>query len=55
MAEPGQWLVESRRHMLDFGEMSAEEQASYGALLARLYPAIKRVTSAPRVYHASIR
>lgn len=52
MAVPGQVLIESRRHFLDFAEMTPEEAATYGALLARLYPAIKSTTGARRVYTA---
>lgn len=50
MATPGTLLVESRRHVLDFAEMTPEEATSYGPLLTRLYMAIKRVTGAERVY-----
>lgn len=50
MAVPGQVLIESRRHFLDFAEMTPEEMATYGALLARLYAAIKSTTGARRVY-----
>lgn len=50
MATPGTLLVESRRHYLDFAEMTPEEAASYGPLLVRLYSAIKRAVGAERVY-----
>jgi len=50
MAVPGQLLVESRRHFLDFAEMTPEEAAAYGPLLARLFAAVKRVTGAERIY-----
>lgn len=50
MAAPGTLLVESRRHFLDFAEMTPEEATSYGPLLTRLYTAIKRTTGAERVY-----
>ncbi|HET9111327.1 MAG TPA: hypothetical protein VFN78_10920 [Ktedonobacterales bacterium] len=50
LATPGTLLVESRRHFLDFAEMTPEEATSYGPLLARLYTAIKRTTGAERVY-----
>jgi diadenosine tetraphosphate (Ap4A) HIT family hydrolase len=50
MAVPGTLLIESRRHILDFTEMTPAEAASYGALLSRIYPAIKRVVGAERVY-----
>jgi diadenosine tetraphosphate (Ap4A) HIT family hydrolase len=47
---PGQLVVESRRHFLDFAEMTPEESASIGPLLSRLYSAVRRVTGAERVY-----
>ena len=50
LALPGMLLIESRRHLLDFAAMTPEEAADYGALLSRVYAAIKRVTSAERVY-----
>jgi diadenosine tetraphosphate (Ap4A) HIT family hydrolase len=50
MSVPGQLLVESRRHFLDFAEMTPDEAASYGLLLARLFAAVKRATGAERIY-----
>ena len=50
MATPGTLVVESRRHFLDFAEMTPEEAMSYGPLLARLYSVIKGTTGAERVY-----
>jgi diadenosine tetraphosphate (Ap4A) HIT family hydrolase len=50
MAVPGTLIVESRRHLLDFTEMTPEETASYGPLLGKLYAAIKRAVGAERVY-----
>lgn len=50
MATPGTLIVESRRHFLDFAEMTPEEAAGYGPLLARLYAAIKHAVGAERVY-----
>jgi len=50
MAVPGQLFVESQRHFLDFAEMTAEEAASFGPLLARLFAAGKAVTGAERIY-----
>lgn len=50
MAMPGTLIVESRRHFLDFAEMTPEEAAGYGLLLASLYVAIKRAVGAERVY-----
>lgn len=50
LAGPGTLLIESRRHVLDFAEMTPEEAASYGLLLARLSAAVKRVMRVERVY-----
>ncbi|MFI5916044.1 HIT family protein [Dactylosporangium sp. NPDC051541] len=46
----GTLLIESKRHYLDYAEMTAEELATYPVLLARLMPVIKRVTGAERVH-----
>ncbi len=46
----GQLFVESKRHFLDFAEMTPDEAASYGGLLSRLYGALKGATGAERVY-----
>ncbi|HZN18576.1 MAG TPA: hypothetical protein VFB84_10395 [Micromonosporaceae bacterium] len=46
----GTLLVESRRHYLDYAEMTPEESTSYTALLSRLMPVIKQVTGAERVH-----
>jgi diadenosine tetraphosphate (Ap4A) HIT family hydrolase len=50
MAIPGTLIVESRRHYLDFAEMTPTESAGYGPLLAQIYAAIKRVVGVERVY-----
>jgi len=50
MAGLGTMIVESKRHVLDFTEMNAEEASSYGQLLQRLYTALKGLTGAERVY-----
>ncbi|MFC5452367.1 HIT family protein [Paenibacillus aestuarii] len=46
----GRIVLESRRHFLDFSEMTEEEAASYGILIKKLYSALKHVTGAERVY-----
>jgi diadenosine tetraphosphate (Ap4A) HIT family hydrolase len=46
----GTLFVESQRHFLDFSEASADETASYGPLLKKLYAALKSITGAERVY-----
>ena len=46
----GQLFVVSRRHFLDFAEMTESEAASYGQVLRKLYGAMKHVLGAERVY-----
>lgn len=50
MGGAGTLIVESRRHYLDYADMTDDEAASLGALLRRLYAALKQVTGAERVY-----
>ena len=49
----GTIIVESRRHFLDYGEMTPVEGADLTRLLRRLFPVIKRVARAERVYSLS--
>ncbi len=46
----GQLFLVSKRHFLDFAEMTPAEAASYGCVLRELYGALKRVVPAERVY-----
>jgi diadenosine tetraphosphate (Ap4A) HIT family hydrolase len=46
----GTLVIESARHYLDFAEMTTDEAASYGPLLAKLYVALKAETGAERIY-----
>jgi diadenosine tetraphosphate (Ap4A) HIT family hydrolase len=46
----GQLFLVSRRHFLDFAEMTPAEAASYGRVLRVLYAALKEVVDAERVY-----
>jgi diadenosine tetraphosphate (Ap4A) HIT family hydrolase len=46
----GTLFIESRRHFLDYAEMSPYEAATYGALLGRVYVALRQVTGAERIY-----
>ena len=50
----GTVIVEARRHLLDFGEMTAGENAELGAILHQLIPAIKAVTGVDRVYYLAV-
>jgi len=46
----GTLFIESRRHFLDYAEMTAEEAASLGNLLKQVYDALKEHTEAERIY-----
>ena len=46
----GTLFVESRRHFLDFSEMTPGEARSYGQLLHKIYPLLKKITGAERIY-----
>ena len=46
----GRIVLESRRHFLDFSEMTEEEAGAYGVVIKNLYSALKQVTGAERVY-----
>ena len=54
MSNAGTVIVESRRHLLDFGEMTPAESAELGSILKRLVPAVKSTTGAPRVYFLAL-
>jgi diadenosine tetraphosphate (Ap4A) HIT family hydrolase len=50
----GTVIVEARRHLLDFGEMTPTESAELGPLLHRLVPAVKAATGVERVYYLAL-
>ena len=50
----GTVIVEARRHLLDFGEMTPTESAELGPVLHRLVPAIKAATGVERVYYLAL-
>jgi diadenosine tetraphosphate (Ap4A) HIT family hydrolase len=50
----GTVIVEARRHLLDFGEMTPAESAELGSILHRLVPAIKASTGVQRVYFLAV-
>ena len=49
----GTLFVESRRHFLDYAEMTDEEAASFGELLKKVYAALREHTQAERIYQLS--
>ena len=50
----GTVILEARRHLLDFGEMTPTESAELGSILRRLVPAIKAATGVQRVYFLAV-
>jgi diadenosine tetraphosphate (Ap4A) HIT family hydrolase len=46
----GTVILETRRHLLDFGEMTPAELAEFGSTVHRLVPAVKAATGVQRVY-----
>src|ERR1700683_4614957 len=50
----GTVIVEARRHLLDFGEMTPTESAALGPILHRLVPAVKAATGVERVYFLAL-
>jgi diadenosine tetraphosphate (Ap4A) HIT family hydrolase len=50
----GTVIVETRRHLLDFGEMTPTQSAEIGPLLHRLVPAVRAATGVERVYYLAL-
>jgi diadenosine tetraphosphate (Ap4A) HIT family hydrolase len=50
----GTVIVEARRHLLDFGEMTSTESAELGSILHQLVPAVKAATEVQRVYFLAL-
>lgn len=46
----GHLVIESKRHFLDFSEMTDDEAHTYGILAKKLYAVLKELTNAERVY-----
>ena len=49
----GTLFIESRRHFLDYSEMTPAEESLLGNLLRRVYRALKEHTDAERIYQLS--
>ena len=49
----GTLFIESKRHFLDYSEMTDAESASLGNVLRRAYSALKTHTNAERIYQLS--
>src|ERR1700677_1747374 len=50
----GTVILEARRHLLDFAEMTPAELAEVGSILNKLVPAIKADTGVQRVYYLAV-
>ncbi len=50
----GTLFIESKRHFLDFAEMSAKEAASFGILSRKVYGALKSLLGPERIYQVSM-
>jgi diadenosine tetraphosphate (Ap4A) HIT family hydrolase len=50
----GTLFIESRRHFLDYAEMTDEESASLGSVLRKVYYALRLHTAAERVYQVTL-
>jgi diadenosine tetraphosphate (Ap4A) HIT family hydrolase len=50
----GTLLIESRRHVLDFGDFNEEESRSFGSLARRIYTALRPMLGAHRIYQVSM-
>ena len=46
----GTLFIESKRHFLDYSDMTSEESATLGIVLKRIYSALKAHTDAERIY-----
>jgi len=50
----GTLFIESRRHFLDYSEMTPEEAASLGNVLKKIYSALRMHTGAERIYQVTL-
>jgi diadenosine tetraphosphate (Ap4A) HIT family hydrolase len=50
----GMLFIESRRHFLDYAEMTDEESASLGDVMKKTYTALRLHTDAERIYQVTL-
>jgi diadenosine tetraphosphate (Ap4A) HIT family hydrolase len=50
----GTLFIESKRHFLDYAEMTDEESASLGNVMKKIYAALKPLTDAERIYQVTL-
>jgi len=50
----GTLFIESKRHFLDYAEITAEESASLGYVMKKIYGALRLHTDAERIYQVTL-
>jgi diadenosine tetraphosphate (Ap4A) HIT family hydrolase len=50
----GTLFIESKRHFIDYAEMTDEESDSLGKVLRRIYAVLKSHTNAERIYQVTL-
>ncbi len=50
----GTLFIESKRHFLDYAEMTDADSASLGNVMRKIYQALKSTTGAERVYQVTL-
>jgi diadenosine tetraphosphate (Ap4A) HIT family hydrolase len=50
----GTLFIESKRHFLDYAEMTEEESASLGDVMKKIYQALRSHTNAERIYQVTL-
>ncbi len=50
----GTLFIESRRHFLDYAEMTPEESASLGEVVKKIYRVLRMYTDAERIYQVTL-
>ena len=50
----GTLFIESKRHFIDYAEMTDEESASLGNVLRKIYEALRSHTGAERIYQITL-
>ena len=50
----GTLFIESKRHFLDYAEMTDEESTSLGNVMRKIYHALRLHTSAERIYQVTL-
>jgi diadenosine tetraphosphate (Ap4A) HIT family hydrolase len=54
MGPLGTLFIESRRHFLDYAEMTDAESASLGNVVKKIYSALRLYTDAERIYQITL-